>query len=109
MPVIADGQKHRCPVEGKPKGQDGEYSLKQKLGVTEGALNVCPAVLRIYTRDSGTVRGGLITGRANPATTRAIITDSQPTQRGHRPPWALARERSSLRTLKEKRCHAIFC
>ncbi len=22
-PIIADGQKHRCPVEGKPKGQDG--------------------------------------------------------------------------------------
>ena len=26
-PIIADGQKHRCPVEGKPKGQDGEYRI----------------------------------------------------------------------------------
>ncbi|MDL2259634.1 AAA family ATPase [Deltaproteobacteria bacterium OttesenSCG-928-K17] len=25
--IIADGQKHRCPVEGKPKGQDGEYRI----------------------------------------------------------------------------------
>lgn len=26
-PIIADGFKHRCPVEGKPKGQDGEYRI----------------------------------------------------------------------------------
>lgn len=25
--IIADGRKHRCPVEGKPKGQDGEYRI----------------------------------------------------------------------------------
>ena len=25
--IIADGHKHRCPVEGKPKGQDGEYRI----------------------------------------------------------------------------------
>ena len=25
--IIADGQKHRCPVEGKPKGMDGEYRI----------------------------------------------------------------------------------
>ncbi|HBT96321.1 MAG TPA: hypothetical protein DEB25_01045, partial [Desulfobulbaceae bacterium] len=27
MSIIADGQKHRCPVDGKPKGQDGEYRI----------------------------------------------------------------------------------
>jgi putative DNA primase/helicase len=26
-PIIADVQKHRCPVGGKPKGQDGEYRI----------------------------------------------------------------------------------
>ena len=25
--ILADGQKHRCPVEGKPRQQDGEYCL----------------------------------------------------------------------------------
>ena len=25
--IIADGRKHRCPVEGKSKGQDGEYHI----------------------------------------------------------------------------------
>ena len=26
-PIIADGHKHRCPVDGKPRGQDGEYRI----------------------------------------------------------------------------------
>ncbi len=67
-----------------------------------------PTVPLIYSRDDGTGRGGITAGRENPATARAIITDSQPTQRGHRPHWGLARERRSLRTLKEKKMSRDF-
>jgi hypothetical protein len=50
-----------------------------------------------------TGRGGIIAGRANPATARAIITDSQPTQRGHSPHWVLAREHTPFEPIRRRK------